>query len=189
MPKRTLSAPATHLAPLPAVLVTCRAADGFANLLTIAWAGIVCSEPPLLSVSIRPGRFSHGIIRETGEFAVNVPPASLARQVDLCGVTSGREGDKWARAGLTPVPASRIQAPLVGECRLALECRVIQILPLGSHDLFLGEIVAVTADEEALDPKGRLLMDKVDPLGYAAPDHSYRGMGKALGSYGFAKKG
>ena len=187
MTKKSLK-PSTLLCPAPAVLVTCQDRGGRPNIITLAWAGVVCSDPPMLSVSIRPSRYSHGIIRETGEFVVNIPPADLVRQVDLCGIISGRDRDKFAETGLTAVPSDKVAPPMVDECTINLECKVTEIIPLGVHDMFLGEIVAVHVSAEAVDGKGQIIMHRVNPLVYCPPDHSYRAVGDALGTYGYSRK-
>lgn len=181
--------PATSLYPLPAVLVSCAGqieGKRRENLLTIAWAGVACSDPPMVSIAVRKSRFSHGLIASTGEFVVNVPTAGMNWAVDLCGNLSGREEDKFARAGLHPAPASTVGAPLVAECPVALECRVRHTYEAGSHDLFIGEIVAVVASEEVLDESGKIDVALVDPLGYGGG--TYWRLGPALGTYGYSQK-
>lgn len=175
--------PGCLLAPAPALLVSCRA-DDKSNLLTVAWAGIACSDPPTLAIAIRPERFSYGLIAQSGEFVANIPPATLARAVDLCGCISGRDRDKWAAAGLTEEPAAAVRAPLVRECVLHLECRVVERLALGSHTLFLGRIVAVAAAEALLDGKGRLALERAGLLAYA--HGHYYALGRQLGHFGFS---
>ncbi len=176
----------TQLAPVPAVLAGC--GDGTPespfNLITIAWTGIVCSTPPMISISVRPERRSCELIRSTGCFTINLPPASLAATVDWCGVVSGRDHDKFAERNLTPLPGTRVSAPLVAECPLGLECEVRRILELGSHTLFLAEIVAVQAAETLLDAGGRLHLDKAGLLAYAH-GHYYE-LGRCIGHFGFS---
>ncbi len=178
----------TYLCPVPAALVSCQDKGGRPNIITIAWTGVVCSDPPMLSISIRPSRYSHGIIKEAGEFVVNIPSADIIRKVDLCGIISGRDSDKFEKAGLTPLPASHISAPLIKECPINMECRLAEIVPLGVHDMFLGEIVATHINEDCVDDSGKVNVGKIDPLAYIPPDRSYRSMGDVLGSYGFARK-
>ena len=182
---KTIWQAGTMLAPVPAVLVGC--GDGKAhpfNLLTVAWTGIVCSEPPMLSISVRPERFSYGLLEATGEFTVNVPSAKLAPAVDFCGVVSGRDEDKFAVRHLTPLKGSKISAPLVGECPIGLECRVTKKMSLGSHTLFLAEILAVQVDSDLVDEKGRLDIDRAGLLAYAH-GHYYE-LGKCIGHFGFS---
>ncbi len=175
--------PGTLLAPAPPALVT--SGDGErSNVFTAAWTGIVCSEPPMTYVSIRRERFSHGIISETREFVINLPCEAIARATDLCGVRSGRDGDKFALAGLTREPSHLVAAPTIAECPVSLECRVREIIPLGSHDMFLADIVSVGVDPRFVDEKGALHMEKCGLLAYA--HGAYFGLGKQLGTFGFS---
>lgn len=175
--------PGTLLAPAPPALVT--SGDGErSNVFTAAWTGIVCSEPPMTYVSIRRERFSHGIISETREFVINLPCEAIARATDLCGVRSGRDGDKFALAGLTRESSHLVAAPTIAECPVSLECRVREIIPLGSHDMFLADIVSVGVDPRFVDEKGALHMEKCGLLAYA--HGAYFGLGKQLGSFGFS---
>ena len=175
----------TQLAPVPAVLVGTGGGNFADNLITVAWAGIVCSAPPMLSISVRPERFSYQALTETGEFTVNVPLASQAEIVDWCGVVSGRDHDKFAEKSLTPLRGSQVAAPLVAECPLNLECKVKDIIKLGSHDMFLAEIVAVQVSEEYLTKTGRLDLERNGGvLGYA--HGHYFQLGKCLGHFGFS---
>ena len=187
MKKRTIK-PSPVLSPVPAALVTCQDRGGRSNIITIAWTGVVCSDPPMVSISIRPSRYSHGIIKETGEFVINIAPSKIVRNVDACGIVSGKKVDKFAEAGLTAVPASVVSPPLIDECTVSLECRVTEIVPLGVHDMFLGEIVATHVAEEAFDPEGNLDLALIDPLGYCPLDRTYRAVGEKLGSYGYSRK-
>jgi flavin reductase (DIM6/NTAB) family NADH-FMN oxidoreductase RutF len=139
----------TALFPVPAVMVSCGLEKP--NIITLAWVGTVCSEPPAVSIGVRPERFSHGLLVEAGEFVVNLPRADQVDVVDFCGNASGRDIDKWAACDLTPEPASKIRTPLIAECPIALECKISHQLTLGAHDLFIGEIVAVRADQSALN--------------------------------------
>ena len=175
----------TQLAPLPPVLVGCGDGVRFRwNLITVAWTGIICSAPPLLSISIRPERHSHAILRECGEFTVNLPTERLARIVDWCGVVSGRDQDKFARTGLTALRGSEVNAPLVAEAPLSLECRVTKSLELGSHTLFLAEIVAVQAEASLLDADGKFHLEKAGLLAYA--HGHYYALGREIGHFGFS---
>lgn len=171
------------LAPLPPVLVSCGSVER-PNALTVAWTGIINTIPPKTYVSIRPTRYSYELIRESGEFVINLATSELIRAVDFCGVRSGREVDKFARMKLTPVPAQEVSAPLIDECPLSLECRVTQVLSLGSHDMFLADILAVQVDERLVDANGKLHLDR---CGLAAFAHGeYFELGKKLGSFGFS---
>ncbi len=174
----------TQLAPVPAALVGCGGGEFRYNLLTVAWTGIVCSAPPMLSISVRPDRYSHELIRSTGEFTVNLPTAAMAAAVDRCGVRSGRDCDKFAEEGLTPLPGSQIAAPLVAECPLGLECRIRQTIELGSHTLFLADILAVQVSKDYLSASGRLELEKAGLLAYC--HGHYYNLGECLGHFGFS---
>jgi flavin reductase (DIM6/NTAB) family NADH-FMN oxidoreductase RutF len=176
---------ATVLYPVPAVLVSCGVTRP--NIITLAWVGIVCSDPPAIGISLRPERYSHALIVECGEFVVNLPRADQVGVVDYCGQTSGRTVDKWAACGLTPAPASKVRTPLIAECPIALECRVVHRLALGTHDLFVGEVVAVQADEQVLNARGALDYQRADLLAYVGG--TYWRLGDRLGRYGDWKGG
>ncbi len=176
--------PTNVLLPVPLVLVSVAGDDGGRpDIVTLAWAGTVCSAPPMLSVSVRPSRHSYRLLQRSHEFVVNVPRAAQARQVDLCGNTSGRDTDKFAACGFHPVAATRVRAPMIAECPINIECVTRHRLSLGAHDLFIGEIVAVHYDEEVLDDHGRLQVGNVDPLAYVHGE--YWTLGHKVGSYGF----
>ena len=168
------------LYPVPPVLVSCQDAD-VKNIITLAWAGVACSDPVLISLGIRPERHSYDLIKRSGEFAVNMPMASQVQQVDLCGTVSGRQVDKFAECGFTAQPGELVRAPLIAECPVNLECRVTQVIPLGSHDLFLGEVLLVHYDEEHL-VNGRFDLSLVDPLAYGLG--SYFRLGECVGRHG-----
>ncbi len=175
--------PGALLAPSPPALVSCGTVEA-PNLLTIAWTGIVNTRPAMTYISVRPERYSYGLIRESGEFVINLTTVGLVRAADFCGVRSGRELDKFAHCGLTPVPASEVSAPLIEQSPLSLECRVKQILPLGSHEMFLSEIVAVDVDEQLVDGEGELHLSRA---GLAANAHGeYFALGERLGTFGFS---
>lgn len=175
--------PGTLLAPAPPALVSCGTMEEH-NVLTAAWTGIVNSEPPMTYVSIRPQRHSHGIIKEKGEFVINLPTEAIVRATDLCGIKSGRDVDKFELAGLTAEPSNLVAAPGIAECPISLECKVREVFSLGSHDMFLADIVAVDVDPKYVDEKGALHMEKANLLAYA--HGSYYGLGKALGTFGFS---
>ncbi len=176
--------PGNMLYPLPAVLVTCTDREGRANVLTIAWAGTICSSPAMVSISVRKERFSHHMIKETGEFVINLTTEALVRATDLCGVRSGRDIDKFEAAHLTKAPASVVSAPLIEESPVSIECRVKQILELGSHDMFVAEVVAVHADRQYMDEKGRFSLEKAHPIVYS--HGTYFSLGKELGTFGYS---
>lgn len=177
--------PGTYLYPVPAVMVTCGLPDK-PNIITLAWVGTVCSEPPMVGISIRPSRYSHGLIKERGEFAINLPTTDLVRVLDYCGSVSGRKVDKFAATGLTPSPAKAIESVVIAECPVNIECEVEQILPLGTHDLFLGKIVAVQVNEDILEGQAEPDLAKARLLAYAG--HRYWSLGQLLGTHGFSAK-
>lgn len=176
--------PGNMLYPLPAVMVSCADREGNTNILTVAWTGTVCTNPPMLSISVRPERYSCYMIQQTGEFVVNLTTEALVRAADLCGVKSGRDVDKWKEAGLTPVPAKQVKAPLIGECPVNLECRVEKELALGSHIMFVARVVSVSVDEAYLDEKGGFHLEWARPVCYS--HGKYFSLGKETGSFGFS---
>ncbi len=177
--------PGNILAPVPAVMVSCGGTPPWKpNIITIAWTGSICSEPPMLSISVRPGRYSHDIIQSSGEFVVNVPSFKEARATDWCGMVSGRKVEKFAKTGLTPALARKVKCPIILECPLNIECRVKQSLELGSHTMFVAEVVAVQVSTTLLDKNGRLRLDKGGLLGFAHGE--YFVLGRRLGRFGFS---
>ena len=189
MGRRSLS-PASHSAvlfPTPVVLVTCVDEGGKPNIITLALAGGVNLEPPMVGISIRPSRYSYECIKRSKEFVVNLPSEEMARGTDACGILSGRETDKFALMGWTPVPAQVVKAPLIDQSPAQMECRVNEIIPLGSHDLFIGEIVALHVKEEFLKENDRMDLSRVLPLVYCPSVREYWGLGKLLGRFGFSK--
>ena len=173
------------LYPLPAVMVSCASAAGEKNIVTVAWAGTVCTNPPMLSISLRPERHSYGLIRESGEFVVNLVTRWLARACDWCGVRSGRDYDKWAECGLTPAPAAKLElAPAIAESPVSIECRVRDVLELGSHHLFLADVAAVQVEESLLDERGRLDLGRAGLVAYSHGE--YLELGRRLGSFGYS---
>lgn len=177
--------PGNVLYPAPPVLVSCGGFQGWKeNLITIAWAGNVCSDPPMLSISVRPERYSFGIIRATGEFVVNVPSLKHARAVDWCGVVSGRGEDKFARIKLTPGRALKVRAPIVQECPINIECLVRKTLELGSHTMFIAEVLAVQVSAGLIDGRGRFNIEKEGLLAFV--HGHYFALGRRLGGFGFS---
>jgi flavin reductase (DIM6/NTAB) family NADH-FMN oxidoreductase RutF len=156
------------------------------NIITLAWVGTVCSDPPMLSVAIRPSRHSRRLVNAAREFVVNVPNASQLTEVDLAGVWSGAEHDKFKELGLTASPASRVNAPLIEECPINMECVVQHQLLLGTHDLYIAEIVAVQYDEEVLDERGHLRTRAIEPIAYV--EGEYWSLGDRIGVYGGAAR-
>ena len=171
------------LAPVPPALISCGTVDK-PNVMTAAWTGIINSEPSMTYVSIRPSRFSHALIKQSGEFVINLTTLSLVEAADYCGVKSGRDTDKFAAMHLTPIACSKISAPQVLESPLSLECKVKNIMSLGSHDMFVAEIVAVNVDEKFIDVKGHLDLEKAGLVAYSH-GHYYT-LGRNLGGFGFS---
>src|SRR5574337_33695 len=176
---------AAIFAPAPVILLSCVGEDGSTNVATVAWAGFACQTPPIFSVAVQPERFSYSLIRGIGEFALNIPPASLLRAVDFCGVVSGRNVDKFAEARLTPLPGLKVRAPLIRECPVNLECVVRNSLVLGSHVLFLAEVVALHADEEVVE-NGGVILGRVAPLTYDPFGGDYWNLKEVLAHQGFS---
>ena len=152
------------LYPLPAVLVSVADKAGKQNLFTVAWTGTVCSDPPMVSISVRPERYSYHMIEETGEFVINLTTEQLAYATDYCGVKSGRDVDKWREMKLTRMKGDHVRAAMIQESPVNLECRVTQKIPLGTHHMFLAEVLAVHVDEKYLDEKGRFHLNASKPL-------------------------
>lgn len=178
--------PGTLLSPVPAVMVTCQSEGFRPNIITIAWAGTVCSEPPMLSISVRPERHSYGLIKTSGEFVVNIPDRRIARETDLCGVLSGKDHDKFHETGLTKGKAETVLPPIIMECPINIECKVDREIELGSHSMFLAKITAIQVSEHLIDSHGRLESDKAALVGFAH-GHYYQ-LGKKLGHFGFSVK-
>jgi flavin reductase (DIM6/NTAB) family NADH-FMN oxidoreductase RutF len=177
--------PGNVLSPLPVVLVSCGGTEQWQpNIITIAWTGSVCSDPPMLSISVRPERHSYEIIETTREFAVNVPSLSQAKTTDWCGMVSGRKVDKFAESGLTPAQALKVQCPIILECPINIECRVRQALPLGTHTMFLADVVAVQVTATLLDARGKFRLDKAGLLAYGLGQ--YFALGPVIGHFGFS---
>lgn len=176
--------PGNMLYPLPAVMVSVADKEGKPNIITVAWAGTVCSNPPMVSISVRPDRYSYHMIEETGEFVINLTTRKLAYATDYCGVKSGRDVDKFKEMHLTALPGEKVKAPLIGESPVCLECRVKQTLPLGSHTMFVAEVVSVSIDEAYLDEDNRFHLDWSEPIVYS---HGiYYDLGKAIGKFGYS---
>ncbi len=174
------------LYPLPAVLITCADSEGNENVFTVAWAGTVCTNPPMVSISVRPERHSHHMIMETREFVINLTTEEMAHAVDFCGVRSGRDVDKFEACRLTREKAAKVKAPLLAESPVCIECRVKEVKQLGSHDLFLADVLAVHAEESYMDQKGRFRLNEAHPLAYS--HGTYYGLGRQLGTFGYSVK-
>lgn len=178
--------PGNMLYPLPVVMVSVADALGNPNIITIAWAGTVCSDPAMVSISVRPERHSYQMIKDSGEFVINLTTRDLCYATDYCGVKSGRDVDKFKELGLTPMPAKYVKAPIIGECPVSIECKVEQVLALGSHDMFVARVLAVHADERYLDEKGRFCLEKADPIVYSHGE--YCTCGEKVGTFGYSVK-
>lgn len=187
--KKATWRPGNMLYPVPAVMVSCGhyetpGDEAACNIITVAWSGTVCSDPAMVYVSIRPSRHSHSIIKETGEFVINLTTSALTRAMDYCGVRSGRDHNKFEEMKLTAQASETVKAPLIAESPVNIECRVTQILPLGTHDMFLAEVTAVRVNEDLLDETGKLQLEKAGLIAYS--HGTYYELGKALGKFGYS---
>jgi len=176
--------PSTMLNPVPVVMVSCADNEGKPNIITLAWAGTINSDPPMVSISVRKPRYSHDLIKEKGEFVINLPNRKLTFATDYCGVKSGRDMNKFEVMNLTPEKASIVSVPIIKECPVNLECVVKQVIELGSHDMFLAEVVATNVDEALLDENGKLDLNKADLICYSHGE--YYPLGKSLGFFGYS---
>lgn len=176
--------PGNMLYPVPAVMVSCKRPGEKPNIVTVAWAGTICSDPVMVSISIRPERYSYGIIKESGEFAINLVTKNLTFATDYCGVKSGRDIDKFKEMNLTPVSLDGISAPGIDESPLILACRVKDIQPLGSHDLFLAEVVSVSVNEDYMDASGKFRLNDTELMTYSHGE--YFQLGEKIGKFGYS---
>lgn len=183
MGKQTFK-PGNMLYPLPAVMVSCQGNDKKPNIITVAWAGTVCTNPPMLSISVRPERYSYHLIEESGEFVVNLTTQDLVRATDFCGVRSGRDLDKFKECHLTPLPSKLLKAPGIAESPVNIECKVREIKPLGSHTMFLADVVNVTIDDTYLDENGRFHLNQSGLVTYSHGEYFL--LGKKLGTFGYS---
>ena len=173
----------TMLAPIPPALISCGTVEN-PNVMTAAWTGNICTNPPLTYVSVRPTRLSHELIKNGGDFVINLPTVALAKAVDWCGVKSGRTDDKFAAMGLTPLPCQHVKAPQIAESPVSIECKVLQIISYGSHDMFLAQVLAVQVDEAYIGKHNELNLEKAGLLAYA---HGfYYALGKKIGRFGWS---
>ena len=186
MSKITFEKPGNFIYPVPAVLVSCADKEGNKNIITIAWTGTICSDPPMAYISVRKERHSYDMIKETGEFVINLPSEELVRAVDYCGCTSGLKVDKFKKMNLTAGKSSKISAPSIEEAPVSIECKVTRIVPLGTHDMFMAEVLAINVDEKYIDEKGSFHMDDVKLLAYSHGE--YYSLGKKLGKFGWSVK-
>jgi flavin reductase (DIM6/NTAB) family NADH-FMN oxidoreductase RutF len=177
--------PGTMIYPLPAVLVTCGETPEEYNLITVSWTGTICSDPPMCYISVRPSRHSYEIIKRTGEYVINLTTEELARATDWCGCRSGAKYNKWKETGLTPAAATIVKAPILAEAPISIECKVKQILELGTHHMFISEVVNVIADDRYIDQEtGAFSLKKSNPLVYSH-GHYFK-MGDSVGKFGWS---
>ena len=172
--------------PIPAVMVTCRDKAGNDNIITIAWTGTICTNPAMAYISVRPERYSYNIIKETGEFVINLTTKELTYATDYCGVRSGRDVDKFKELALTREEPSEVSVPLIKESPVNIECKVVKIEELGSHHMFVARVVAVHADKKYMDEQGKFDLSKADPIVYSHGE--YYSMGEKLGTFGYSVK-
>lgn len=181
---RTYWKPGTIIYPLPAVMVSCGENPEEYNIITIAWTGTINSDPPMCYISVRPGRHSYEIIKRTGEYVINLTTEKLAKATDWCGCRSGRKYDKWKEMNLTPAPAKYVNAPIIEESPVNIECRVKDIVELGSHHMFISEVLGVSVDDSYLNEKDAFSFSKANPLVYS--HGHYFGMGDKIGKFGWS---
>jgi flavin reductase (DIM6/NTAB) family NADH-FMN oxidoreductase RutF len=182
---KTVLKPGTLLAPVPPVLVSCGTVEN-PNVMTIGWTGIINTRPPMTYISVRPERYSYNLIKDAGEFVINIPTEKLVFAVDYCGVRSGKNVNKFEEMKLTAMPASQVKAPIIMECPLNIECKIKSSMLLGSHEMFIADIVAVNVDDSAFDKNGKIDFENFGLLAYA--HGSYFGLGEQLGTFGFSVK-
>jgi flavin reductase (DIM6/NTAB) family NADH-FMN oxidoreductase RutF len=185
MPKTLLPPQVEALYPVPVVLVTSGDKDE-ANVITIAWCGVVCSQPPMLSISVRPSRHSHKLIERCGNFVVNIPDEGLINKTDYCGIVSGSATNKFKACDFTLTPSSKVSSPMIGECPVNIECRVTKRLSLGAHDMFIGEVLAVHVDKSVTGKDGAIDFKKARPFVFNRGE--YWSLGAKIGHYGFSSK-
>lgn len=181
--KRKYLAPGTLLAPVPPALVTVGNYDE-ANILTIGWTGIMATQPPKTYISVRPSRYSHGILKEHGEFVINLPSVDLARAVDYAGIYTGKKVNKWEKCSLTKQKSEKVSTPTIAECPIALECRVYDVVSMGTHDVFMADIVGVSCHESIFDEEGKMHFERANLLAYAHGE--YYSLGEIVGRFGFS---
>jgi flavin reductase (DIM6/NTAB) family NADH-FMN oxidoreductase RutF len=182
--KKTKFKPGNMLYPLPAVMVSCGDIHGISNILTIAWTGTLCTNPPMAYIAVRPERHSYNIIRNSGEFVINLTTKKLIRATDFCGVRSGKDHNKWSDCHLTPMAADTVKCPLIKESPVNIECKVSQVLELGSHHVFIADVTAVHVDDRFLDKNGTFHLEDADLIAYS--HGTYFDLGKPLGNFGFS---
>lgn len=176
--------PGTMVYPVPAVMVSCGSTEETYNIITIAWTGIINSEPPMTYISVRKSRHSHGIIMREREFVINLGTEKLAKQLDYCGVRSGMDINKFEDQKLTPIPAIHVKCPMIKESPVNVECKVTQVLEFPSHDMFIAEILAVHANEDLMNKAGKLELENAGLICYSHGD--YYGLSKSIGKFGYS---
>lgn len=178
--------PGNMLYPLPAVLISSTDGNGHDNVFTVAWAGTICSDPAMVSISVRKSRYSHELISETKEFVINLTTRELVQATDYCGVKSGRDTDKWQDCGIHKLTSTVVKAPSVLESPVSIECKVENVLELGSHDMFIAKVVAVTVDDKYINENGTFVFPDADPICYSHGE--YYTLGDKLGKFGYSVK-
>ena len=178
--------PGNMLYPLPAVMVSCKRGNERANIITIAWAGTICSEPAMVSISVRPERYSHDIIKESGEFVINLVTDKLTGACDWCGVRSGKDYDKFKEKNLTEYVSDYMSTPAIAESPVNIYCKVKDVMPLGSHDMFIAEVAGITVDESYMDENGKFDLASTGLIAYSHGE--YFTLGENLGKFGFSVK-
>ncbi len=178
--------PGNMLYPLPAVMLSCGRPGEKPNIITVAWAGTICSDPAMVSVSIRPERYSYDIIKETKEFVINLTTKDLVYATDYCGVKSGRDVDKFKDMNLTAMSATKVSCPLIEESPVNIECKVKEIVKLGSHDMFIADVLAVDVSEKYMDESGKFNLENTDLLAYSHGEYFL--LGEKLGKFGYSIK-
>lgn len=177
--------PGNMIYPLPAGLISCGDINGEMNLLTVSWLGTLCTDPPICYISVRPGRYSYDMIKQTGEFVINLTTTEISKSTDWCGVKSGRDFDKFKESGLTPAPATIVKCPIVAESPISIECKVSEIKALGSHDMFIADVVNIIADDRYIDPETEAF--NLAASGIIAYSHgNYYSLGKHIGKFGWS---
>ena len=176
--------PGNMVYPVPAAMVTVADKEGHTNIITIAWTGTICSDPPMTYVSVKPERYSHHMLEETGEFVINLTTRKTAFAADYCGVKSGRDVDKWKETGLTAGKASKVAVPVIEECQVNIECQVTEVKHLGSHDMFMAKVVAVDVDESYMNENGKFDLNGTGLIAYSHGE--YRVLGEAVGKFGYS---
>ena len=176
--------PGNMLYPLPVVMVSCNRKGEKPNIVTVAWTGTICSDPAMVSISVRPERYSHDIIEETGEFVINLVTKDLTYAPDYCGVRSGRDVDKFKEMNLTPLPSKMIDAVGIEESPVNIECKVVEVKKLGSHDMFIAEVVNVTVDDRYMDENNKFNLNDSDLVAYSHGE--YFTLGEKIGTFGYS---